>query len=67
MKTPSLIYLRGSIRATLHLDKATKGISTIPATVSKRVRVVSKRRRAMSKGFTAISKSTIAMNTTSTA
>ena len=62
------------VRATLHLDKATKGILTIPTTVSKRVetvsksvRMMSKRLRAMSKGFTAMSKSITAMNTTSTA
>ena len=63
--------LRQSVRTTLHLDKATKGISTTPITVSKRVetvsksvRVISKRLRAMSKDFTAMSKSTTAMNTT---
>ena len=62
------------VRATLHLDKATKGISTTPITVSKRgeavnkrVKAVSKRGKTMSKGFTAMSKSTTAMNTTSTA
>ena len=63
-----------SVRATLHLDKATKGILTTPTTVSKRgeavskrVKAVSKRGKTMSKGFTAMSKSTTAMNTTSTA
>ena len=63
-----------SVRATLHLDKATKGISTTPTivskrgeAVSKRVRAVSKRGKIMSKDFTAMSKSTTAMNTTSTA
>ena len=62
------------VRATLHLDKATKGISTTPTTVSKRgeavskrVKAVSKRGKTMSKGFTAMSKSITAMNTTSTA
>ena len=66
--------LKISIRATLHLDKTIKGISTIPTivskrgeAVSKRVRVMSKRSKTMSKGFTAMSKSTTAMNTTSTA
>ena len=74
IKSLNKLFIIVYVRATLHLDKATKVFSTIPTTVSKRVetvsksvRVMSKRLRAMSKGFTAMSKSTIAMNTTLTA
>ena len=73
-----MVYCKGkkkriSVRATLHLDKATKGILTTPTIISKRVEAVSKRVRVMSKrsktickGFIAMSKSTTAVNTTST-
>ena len=64
---PLLRYIRLGVRATLYLDKATKGILTIPTTVSKGVEAVSKRDKTISKGLTAMSKSTTAMNTTSTA